>query len=254
MGFFRRVLEGLFINVIWLIIQTVIASAAIIVIAVRPDIRQNLIVYPLLIFAAEIIVFVIWYFRRRYYPTFNWDIIHGKNTYTLTYYNREHAAYEKKIEAIAMRKTLDVIQGECRWTGDSCGLSVKEVDDFSFESVKAGDMTEYTVRPTAMIFKPYRHLNYTIEAELSDNSHTAEPSNFIYIIRPAKKITLILKMPESVPVHNVRYLARTKYGEENVFIKKKGKGVTENGYDMYTFRITNPKLFCEYEISWDWYA
>jgi hypothetical protein len=251
MGFLRRILEGIIINLLWWIIQAAIVAVPFIVVAANPDILLNGILCFLIAITAVAMCWLVWYFGGRYYPPLTWDIIHGDNSYTLTYETREKASYQRNIEAIPLRKNIKEFKdGEYRWSGDSNDPFIVE-SDYKILFNKINNRTEYVVCPQ-MIVQKYKPLRYTLGLNLQDTNRVATPTNFIYIKRPTKKITLVVKMAVTIPIRNVRYLARTKYGEENKLIHKKGNPIEENGYNIYTFMIRKPKLFCEYEIRWDW--
>jgi hypothetical protein len=252
MQFFRRFIEGLFINFVSWVLQGMVITVPIIIAASIPGILSNSILLFIIIISIIALSFAIWFFDRWYYPVLKWDIIHRHNIYTLTYVNRNSARYDRKIEAIPLRKHLEKFNGgEYIWTGSSSEPSLVESADFDFKHKEICGRVEYTVSPR-MIVKAYKLLTYTISVILRDDKKTATPLNFIYVKRPTKRITLILKMPIDIPIKNVRYAARAKYGEENKKIYSVGNLKQENGYNIYTFTIRRPKMFCEYEIRWDW--
>ena len=248
----RRIIEGLFINFLWWLVQGAIVAVPFIVAASKPDTHLSGPKYLFISLAAGILLYIAWYLGRRYYPPFRWDIIHDKNTYTLIYETRESASYKRHVMAIPLRKNIEAFKdGEYRWSGSSSTPFIVEADDFKASFEKKHGRTEYTIRPE-IIVKAYKPLPYTLGVDLRDDNHTALPINFIYIKRPTKRITLVVKMAASIPIRNVRYVARTKYGEENKLIFKKGHPAQENGYNIYKFSVRRPKLFTEYEICWEW--
>jgi hypothetical protein len=248
----RRICEVLFINFLWWLAEAAVATIPLIIVVSNPGILLNGLLCFLIALSTAILLYIVWYLGGRYYPPFRWDIIHGKNSYTLMYKTRELASYERSIEAIPLRKNIESFKdGEYRWSGSSSDPFIVEADDYKASFQKINDRTEYIVSPE-MIVQPYKSLRYTIGVNLQDANRTAAPTNFIYVKRPAKKITLIVKMPVSIPIRNVRYMAQTKYGEENKLIHKRGNPIEENGHNIYTFTIRRPKLFCEYKIRWDW--
>jgi len=252
MQFFRRFLEGLFINFAWWVLQAIIVAIPLIVVATEPDIFSSRLLFLFIIIIAAVMSCALWHFSWRNYPPLSWDIIHRHNTYTLTYECRENAIYDKKIVAVPMRKHIEAFKGgEYRWSGSSSEPSIAESADFEISYNEIHGRTEYTVCPKVIVRK-YKLLRYTLNIKLYDDNKTAAPSNFIYIKRPTKKITLVLKMPIGVPICNVRYEARTKYGEDKKLIYKEGFQKQENGYNIYTFTVRRPKMFCEYEIRWEW--
>jgi|GEM_PF-2823049 len=253
MRFFRRLLEGVFINFIWWVCQAIIVSIPLIVALSYPSIFSNVLLCILAAVVTITLLCLIWYFGWRYYPSFSWNIIHGHNTYTLTYKQREVAHYEKRIEAIPLRKHLESFpEGEYRWSGSDSNLTIAESADFTLRCERESDSrVEYIVCPKGVV-KAYKPLRYTLNVELKDENKTAIPKNYIYIKRPTKKITLILKIAVDIPICDVRFIAKTKYGEESKLIHKPGHPIQENGYNTYTFNIRRPKMFCEYEICWTW--
>jgi len=258
MEFFRRFLEGLFIglfiNLVWWILQAVVAAIPVIAIISSPELFSNGFLCLLIVTLTIFLSCLIWYFGRNYYPRLSWDVIHGHNTYTLSYMNRKSAHCERSIEAIPLRKHIDAFKdGEYRWSGSSSIPSILESGDFELTYEETHGCTNYTVIPK-MIVRAYKRLHYTPVIKLEDANETATPSHFIYIKRPTKKITLILKMAVGIPICNVRFESRTTFGEERKLIYKEGYSKQENGYNIYTFTVRRPKLSCEYEIRWDWCA
>ena len=252
LDFFRRVLEGLFINLIWWVLQTIIIIVPVISVVSFPNVFTNKFLILIIILLALGVSLVLWKFGGRYLPPLRWNIIHECNTYTLEYKTRETAYYEKRIVAIPLRNHIEAFEdGEYRWSGSSSEISILESADFDLSVHDTQDRTKYTVRPKAIV-RAYKLLPYTLAINLCDDNKSAIPSNYIYIKRPTKKIVLIVKMAVGVPICNVRYIAKTKYGEENKLIYKKGSLTQENGYNVYTFTIRRPKMLCEYEIRWDW--
>jgi len=253
MKFFQRIAEALFINFLWWIIHTMIMATLFVYLSYMQNTYFYGIPYVLIILTAAIFFYLLWYFGWRIYPSFTWDVIHDKNTYTLTYITRAKAHYTKSIQAIALRKHLNKFKdGELKWSGESSGKPyIVESEDYDLIHESNHDLVKYIVCPKGII-KKYKKMQYTLGVDLYDPHKTANPNNFIYIKRPTKRITLVLRMPVHIPICNVRYIARTKYGEENTFIYKKGKPEEESGYNIYTFTIRRPKLFCEYEICWEW--
>jgi len=189
------------------------------------------------------------------YPRLLWSYLHINNKYTITFESRTKLEYTKEIEYKALSNDLVEINGELWWTGDKCELSLLKSDEHTFSNTYSSNgHCKYTINP---IYNVRRNAikKYTVYATLEDNSLTMQPRHYIYVQRPAKSISLVLCLPFGVKVRNVKYTYKTKIGDSKHSIAK-GKpvvsGGVKKGFVCYTYIIKSPKLFCEYEISWEW--
>jgi hypothetical protein len=258
----ERIIEKLLVNTIWLILKAIcIAGFSFTFIWISKRLASGINPYFLSTFIFSTFIAAIWFLRCRFgtqYPRFRWDVVHGKNKYILSFKSREEAEYTRKIEAIPLREdTKSFPEGEYVWTGDISDPKIVEQDSFTLEMSddSCGSSHKYFVKPKNTI-KPYNKQEYTIFVSLQDKGLTMVPQNCIYIKRPTQSITLELMIPKDIPIKNVRFRARAKYGEERVLIDKKGILTQSGGHTIgacqYIFKVSRPKMFCEYEICWEW--
>ncbi len=253
MDFLRRIMEGLLTNLLSLIIQAAMISVPFIIVAVDTEGQINNYLYVIIALLASALCYIMWKLSRREYPPHKYEISHGHNIYTLIYKSRELAHYERHLEVIPRHNGIKAfINGEFRWSGNSISVHIKQSADFLIAITKSiAGCVEYIVTPQKPV-RAYKPLLYTVCAELKDEKHEAFPNNYVYIKRPTKGITLILKMPIDIPIKNVRFIGKTKIGDEISLIHEEGHFVQEDGYNTYTFEVRRPKITCEYEIRWDW--
>lgn len=257
-----KIIEKIVINAVWNILKLLGAAAmtgALVWINANMQTDAFRIIASILLCAAGLVAFFI--LKSRFgsrYPKFRWDTIHGGNRYVISFKTREQAEYTKTIEAIPLRDRLEFFPaGDYVWTGDGSLPRIDPEDTFSLQILDGADAEHrhYIVKPKNTV-KQYEKNRYTIYIDLHDSGCSMQPRNSIFIKRPTKQITLELTIPSDIPIKNVRYKAKTKFGEESTFIDQKGEprstGGKTIGSTQYIFTVKRPKLFCEYEICWEW--
>lgn len=259
---FEKITEKLLINIVWNILKvagTAVLTGALVWINTNMATGTLHIILSFILCTVAIIAFFI--LRSLFgnqYPKFRWDAIHGKNRYVISFKSREVAEYTKTIEAIPLRDDVKSFPaGDYVWTGSESVPRIDPEDAFTLEMLESSDSGKkrYMVKPKNTVNK-YEKNHYTIYIDLHDRDRNMQPRNYIYIKRPTKQITLELTIPSDLPVKNVRFKARTKFGEESTFRDEKAVAHSTGGKTIgsiqYMFRVARSKLFCVYEICWEW--